>query len=38
MKNLWIARLLVLVVPGMALAEPALKHVDVYTSGADGEQ
>lgn len=35
MKSLWIASLL-LVVPGVVLAAPPLKHVDVYTSGADG--
>ena len=36
MKCLGIASLLVLVVPLMALGEPPLTHVDVYTSGADG--
>jgi sialidase-1 len=34
MKGLWIAGLLL--VPAAALAEPTLKHVNVYTSGADG--
>jgi sialidase-1 len=38
MKGLWIASLLVLAVPAAALGEPPLKHVDVYTSGADGYQ
>ncbi len=36
MKSFSLAILLVLVVTGVAVAESPLKHVDVYTSGADG--